>query len=177
MAIDWVTIATRVNGFDENGKERILGTRGGRRALEILLGEQNLRDAVDYFIDLRPGCLTAEMVLKILKPVAAMQRCHEIFKTERDRDRAASAVFVLAFCADADVLPWVLEFLQDEHKIVRLNGLMVLRNVLYGPVGDDGIVTAKEILQRAEQDPDADIQKLANEIRRQLSRYERREHF
>src|ERR1700733_1877809 len=114
MAIDWAAVASQINGSDENGNDRGVGTIGGRRALEILLGEQNLRDAVDYLIDLRPGCFTAEMVLKIVRPRVAMERCYEIFKTERDRIRACGAVFVLGVCADSEALPWIFEFLKDE---------------------------------------------------------------
>ena len=43
MAIDWTEIANKVGGFGPDGEGRIVGTDGGRRALELLLGEENIR--------------------------------------------------------------------------------------------------------------------------------------
>jgi hypothetical protein len=91
MGIDWQTIAKEVGGLDPDGNEMIAGTPGGRRALEILLGEENLREAVDYFLSQKPGCFTAEMVLSIISSKIAMERCYEIYKTEHGTSRACSA--------------------------------------------------------------------------------------
>jgi len=79
VGIDWKRVADEIGGLDDSGEEQITGTRGGRRALEILLGEQNLRDAVDYWNSQEPGCFTAEMVLSIIKSKVAMDRCYEIY--------------------------------------------------------------------------------------------------
>ena len=51
MAIDWREIASKVGGFGPDGEERIVGTDGARRALELLLGEENIREAVDHWAD------------------------------------------------------------------------------------------------------------------------------
>jgi len=37
MAIDWREIAIKVDGFEPDGRERIVGTDGGRRALDSYL--------------------------------------------------------------------------------------------------------------------------------------------
>jgi hypothetical protein len=172
MPIDWEQIAGQVGGLESDGRERIVGTEGGRRALEVLLGKENLRDSVDYFIDGRPGQFTAEMVLSIAHPLAAMERCYEIFKTEADLNRRAGAVFLLSSFADIEAMPWIRDFLSDSEKVIRWNGLHVLSYILYGPIGDEPIALARELLQIADTDPDADIRELASKVRLQLKEHE-----
>lgn len=106
------------------------------------------------------------MVLKIIQSETAMNRCFEIYKTEPGPDRACSAVFLLGSMADDKALPWVHEFLEDANKAVRLNGLRVLRYILYGPLNDKEMATAKKFLESAEVDPDADVRERAQSIRR-----------
>lgn len=166
MAIDWRSIAAQVGALDPDGSERGCGTDTGRRALEILIGEDNLRAAIDHFISLQPGAFTAEMVLQIIKSEVAMNRCLEIYKSERGTDRACSAVFLLGCMADSNALPWVRGFLEDSNEAVRLNGLRVLQNILCGPLGDDEIATAKELFDIAVSDPDPAVRERASDIRK-----------
>jgi HEAT repeat protein len=166
MAIDWKAIAGQIGGLKSDGSERVVGTDGGRRALEILLGEENLRDAVDYFISLQPGAFTAEMVLKIIRSETAMNRCFEIYKTEPGTERGCGAVFLLGCMADDRVLPWVHEFLEDGNEAVRLNGLSVLRNILDGPLSDEELATARHLLEVAESDNNASVRERAAQTRR-----------
>lgn len=165
MAIDWREIAAGVGGLDLDGNERTIGTEGGRRALELLIGEEDIRDAVDYFISLQPGAFTAEMVLKIISSEIAMKRCLEIYKTEPGTIRACSAVFLLGSMADYKALSWVPEFLRDSNEAVRLNGLRVLQNILYGPLDDEDIAVAKELFEKAESDPNVTVRERAMSIR------------
>jgi hypothetical protein len=165
MAIDWEDIAKQVGDLNPDGSEKGSGTSSGERALEMLIGEENLRNAVDHFISLKPGAFTAEMVLKIIGSEIAMNRCFEIYKAEPDTDRACSAVFLLGSMADDRALSWVREFLEDRSKLIRLNGLRVLQNILFGPLGDAEIATAKELFDKAESDPDSTIRERAVQIR------------
>jgi hypothetical protein len=71
--------------------------------------------------------------------------------------------------ADSRVLPWAREFLEDSKDRIRWNGLMGLRMILEGPLGDEGIATAKELLTKAESDSDERLQERAREIRHQLA--------
>jgi hypothetical protein len=157
--IDWEALAKQVG--DITPDRETFGTPSGRRALEILLGEENLRDAVDYWISQKPGCFTAEMVLNIIRSKIAMDRCYEIYKTEQDTERANRAVFLLASFAEIEALPWVREFLQNKDRNIRWNGLMVLRTILYGPLGDAAMTTAKQLLDMACSDPDPELRKRA----------------
>jgi HEAT repeat protein len=164
MAIDWKELAKQVGDLNPDGSEKGSGTPSGERALEILIGEENLRNAVDHFISLEPGAFTAEMVLKIIGSEIAMNR-FEIYKAEPDTDRACSAVFLLGSMADYKALSWVREFLEDTSKPVRLNGLRVLQNILFGPLGDAEIATAKELFDKAESDSDPTVRERAVQIR------------
>jgi hypothetical protein len=172
MPINWKQIAEQIGGLETDGRERIVGTEGGRKALELLLGEESLRDSVDYWVDDQPGCFTAEMVLKIARPLAAMERCYEIFQSATTVERRCAAVFLLSCFADHKAMPWIPYFLSDPDKTIRWNGLYVLRYILYDPVGDDSIALAKKSLLTAESDPDPDIRKLASDIRAQLEKHE-----
>jgi len=171
VGIDWKRVADEIGGLDDSGEEQITGTRGGRRALEILLGEQNLRDAVDYWNSQEPGCFTAEMVLSIIKSKVAMDRCYEIYKTQHGSTNACSAVFLRGSFAGPEALPWVHEFLDDEQQAIRLNGIRVMRCILDGPLGDQDGELAKALLDKGESDPDAEVRERTNQIRTHLPPY------
>jgi HEAT repeat protein len=68
--------------------------------------------------------------------------------------------------ADDKALPWVREFLKDADKAVRLNGLRVLQYILYGPLNDQEMEAAKNLLEIAEMDPDAFVRERAQSIRK-----------
>lgn len=166
MAIDWEAVAMQVGDLTWQGNVRKgSGTESGRRALEILLGEENLRDAVDYFISLEPGWDTAEMVMKIIRSKLVMNRCLEIYKTELNTERACSAVFLLGSIADYTALPWIPDFLEDSSEPVRLNGLRVLQNVLYAyeSLSEQQMAYAKELLKNATLDASSTVQERATE--------------
>jgi len=164
--IDWEAVAKQVGDITPGGET--YGTPSGRRALEILLGEENLRGAVDYWISQKPGCFTAEMVLAIISSKVAMNRCYEIYKTEHGTENACSAVFLLGSFAHYEALPWIREFLADSSEGIRLNGLRVLQRVVYGPLGDKDGDIAKELFDKAESDPDPEIRERAQQIRSHL---------
>lgn len=167
MGIDWGAIAKQVGDITEKGET--YGTASGRRALEILLGEDNIRSAVDCWISQRPGCFTAEMVLSIIRSNIAMTRCYEIYKGECGTENASRAIFLLAGIADAEALPWVDEFLEDISENIRWNGLMVLRTLLERPLGDALASAARKLLDKAEEDPEPGIRERAKQIRSQLA--------
>lgn len=165
--IDWEALAKQVGDITPDGET--FGTPSGRRVLEILLGEENLRDTVDYWISQKPGCFTAEMVLNIIRSKIAMERCYEIYRTEQDTERANRAVFLLASFAETEALPWVREFLNNEDRNIRWNGLMVLRTILSGSLGDEAMATAKQLLDLACSDADAELRKRASLLAKEQS--------
>ena len=50
-----------------------------RQAIEILLGEEILRQAVDYYISAEPGSELARYVLWQIHPWSAMNHCYADF--------------------------------------------------------------------------------------------------
>jgi hypothetical protein len=157
MAIDWSAIAKRVgDNYD---------TPTGRKALELIVGEDNVRDAVDYWISQEQGCFTAESVLSVMRPEVAMDRCYEIHQTKPGSKDGIAAVFLLASFADDAALPWVRQFLDDRNRDIRWNGLAVWRTILYGPLGDAAIASAMQLLDKSEQDSDSEIRERATLIR------------
>ena len=145
--------------------------------MELLLGEDNIREAVDYWAGQKPGEFTAEAVLIIISSTIAMERCYEIYKMEPASDRACAAVFLLSEMADSRALPWVREFMEDSSEGIRWNGLIALRRILVGPLGDAGIATAKELFSKAEADASDRLRDRAREIRRQLASDPRLSHL
>ena len=113
-------------------------------------------------VDLCPGTLHAPSPLADGLPV--------IHKSPQSRrGRAAAAVFLLSEMADSRVLPWVREFMEDGNASVRWNALIALGQVLQGPLGDEGIALAKELLAKAETDHEQRLRERAIEIREQLA--------
>lgn len=98
-----------------------------------------------------------------------MNYCYEIYKNEPNTRRSGAAVFLLYEMADWRVLPWVAEFLDDANVTVRWNGVMALGHILAGPLDDDGIVAAKQLLAKGESDTDAGVREKTREIRNRLA--------
>lgn len=170
MPIEWRKVADEIGALNPDGSEQGAGTSSGLRALELLLGEENIRGAVDWWASGEPGAFTAEMVLRIIRSTVAMNYCYEIYKNEPDTRRAGAAVFLLYEMADDRVLPWVAEFLEDASMTVRWNGVMALQNILAGPLDDDGIALAKQLLARARSsDPDERVREKATEVHNRLA--------
>ena len=169
MAIDWRELANLVGDLNLDGSEKGNGRESGRRALEIIIGKENIRGAVDHWTSQGPGAFTAEKALIIISSTVAMERCYEIYKGDPASYRAAAAVFLLSEMADERVLPWVREFLDDDNEGHRWNGLMALRMILEGPLGDEEIATAKKLLAKAESDAGQRLRERAVEIRHQLA--------
>jgi HEAT repeat protein len=169
MAIDWRTLAEQVGDLNPDGSEKGSGTESGRRALEIIIGEENLRGAVDRWTSLEPGAGTAEKALLIIRSSVAMEYCYEIYKREPNTQRAELAVLLLSEMADWRFMRWAREFMEDSNHGVRWNALIALGQVLQGPLGDEGTALAKELLAKAETDNDQRVRERAIEIRKQLA--------
>lgn len=169
MAIDWRALAQQVGDLKADGTEKGNGTESGQRALELIIGQENIRGAVDQWVSLEPGAFTAEKTLLIIGSTIAMEYCYEIYKKEPNTQRAGAAVFLLSEMADSRFMRWAREFMEDNDDSVRWNALMALGQVLQGPLGDEGIALAKELLSKAETDHDQRLRERAITIRKQLA--------
>jgi len=159
MTIDWKALDKQVGGC--------WGTEPGIRVLELIVGEENIRDAVDHWITFEPGYGAAEQVLLIMRSGVAMEYCYEIYKNEPNTERSGRAIFLLSEMADWRFVRWARELMENPHT--RWNALVALEQVLAGPLGDEGIELAKELLAQAEIDSDERLRERAVEIHKRLA--------
>lgn len=159
MSIDWRALDEHVGGC--------WGTEPGRRVLELLVGEENIRGAVDYWITFEPGYGAAEQVLLIMRSTVAMEYCYTIYKNEPNTERADRAIFLLTEMADSRFMQWARELMDDRRT--RWNTVVALEQVLEGALGDEGIALAKELLAEAEADPNERLRERAIDIHKRLA--------
>ena len=124
--VNWQALADSI-GADPH----LSGDRAARRALASLLGDEAMREAVDWYVDGRPAEGLARSVLRLLQPEAARSRCLEIYRTDPEPERRHLAVELFRVVATADDLPLVAEFLADPDPAVQTWGAGVLDQLLF----------------------------------------------
>jgi hypothetical protein len=126
--IDWEKLATEVGalhaGLDQGSNAL------AKRAVERLLGEENLRAAVDHFVARRPGAELVRSLLWQLQPWAAMEHCHQLVRGSPDIQVRHGAVELLRVIADERALPWVEELLTDPDEHIQNWGAGLLDHLL-----------------------------------------------
>lgn len=127
--IDWEALARGLGTVGEDGETG--STQLARQALEAIIGEDCLKDAVDYYISRGPGGELARSVLWHLHPWSAMRYCHEIFASEHPVEDRRSAVELLRVVADERAAGWIREFLEDEDPEIQSWGAGVLDQLLW----------------------------------------------
>lgn len=159
--IDWKALALQLGTLNETGE--IGSERYGRQAIETLLGEDNLRAAVDYYISGAPGSELARNVLWVLRPWSAMKYCYDIYKSQVDIEERRLAVELLRAVADARALPWVDEFLDDADVGIQLWGASLLEQLVYWNWID--VDEAEDVIHKAETHSNPSVRKQAEFIR------------
>lgn len=122
--IDWISLGKQVG--TGGGNIESVSTQDAQRAIEILIGEDNLREAVDYYIDGKPGSELARFVLRQFHPWSAMEYCYEIYKSDKNTERRMFAVELLRAVADKRALQWIDEFLADNDSQIQVLGIEIL---------------------------------------------------
>ncbi|AFY58355.1 hypothetical protein Riv7116_5994 [Rivularia sp. PCC 7116] len=143
---NWVNIATEVGAIGENGDE-FSSSQMAREAIEIILGKDNLKEAVRYYVAHKPGKELLRGVLWQLHPYSAMEECYRIFKESSNLDEKIDAVELLRVVADKRVLKWVPEFLKHENPGIQNWGIGIVEQLLFSHLCDEEDVA--EILQQA----------------------------
>ena len=100
---NWENIAIELGAIGENGDECSSSTMA-REAIEIILGKDNLKEAVRYYVAHKPGKELLREVLWQLHPYSAMEECYRIFKESNDLDEKIDAVELLRVVADKRAL-------------------------------------------------------------------------
>jgi len=169
MAIDWKVIAAQVGDLKSDGSELGSGTESGIRALELIVGEENIRGAVDQWTSFKPGYATAEKTLLVMRSSVAMEYCYEIYKNEPNTQRAERAIFLLTQLANGHFLRWAREFMEDNNFSIRWCATVALERVLEGPLDDEETALTKELLAKAEEDFEPKLRERALEIHKRLA--------
>jgi hypothetical protein len=171
--IDWEKLAEEL-GLEAPYGEYCCGSTDAQRALELLIGEDNLRASVDYYVEHRRGYELARSVLWQLRPWSAMSRCWEIYKGPGDIEVRRAAVELLRVVADQRAMPWIPEFLEDADAEVQLWGAGVLDQLFWSELIEPG--DGENLLRAAEQHGNESVRERAAFIRSYLrSRTEARE--
>jgi len=151
----------------EHGSTESGSRETARRALELIVGEDALRSAVDHYVRLEPGAELARMVLWQLHPWSAMERCYEIAKTAPSVEERRAAVELLRVVADRRALPWVGELLGDDDAEVQIWATGVLDQLLWSELIEPE--EAEDLLRAAEQHTNPSVPERAAFIRRFLA--------
>lgn len=163
--IDWESLAGQLGTLRTDGEQS--SSDDGRRAIEILLGEERLRGAVDYYVRFEHGRELARAVLSVARPWSAMLRCHELYQTSDDAEIRQAAVELLRTIGDRRVLPWINEFLSHSDEAIRGWGVGVLDQLIWS-----GLVQPEEcrdLVSQAESSSDQHVRERAAKIREYLA--------
>ncbi len=126
--IDWIELSRKI-GQD---KSVIYGSYHATLAIEQIIGEDVIRQAVDYYVAWKPERELVYHVLWRLRPWSAMQRCYEIIHLSADREDRRAAVGLLSVVGDERVLDWIDEFLADPDEWIQQGAINILDQMLFG---------------------------------------------
>lgn len=159
---DWMALAIEIGLDPDAGAVR---EDHSRRAVEAILGEENIRAAVDVRLGFNPGWNVAEGVLRLIRSESATDLAYEAYTSAGD-DRAIQAVSLIKEIAHPKALAWVEEFLRDErvaHLGAELLGELVRRREYWA--GDSRI---ERLLALAETHRSETVRAVAASLRHDL---------
>ena len=168
--IDWARLATSLGlvdvtepgGWNERG-----GNEVARNALECILGPERIVDAVEYYISMQPGFELARSVLRLVRPLSAMNHCHKIFRSHAPLADRRTAVELLRSLCDRRVLPWVPDLLADPDPEIQHFGILAVVELSYTQSVDNDDLDA--ILQIARNHSNERVREAANDVMHRLA--------
>ncbi len=165
--VDWEALAGQLGAFEghHHGTE-FSSSRMAQQAIEILLEEETLKSAVDYYISGKPGSGLARSVLWQIHPWSAMKYCYDIYKSEEDIEDKRMAIELLRVVGDRRALKWVDEFLDDPDAGIQLWGVGLLDQLLWSNLVEPK--EAKTFLKRAKNHTNPQVRETAKFVRKYL---------
>ena len=146
-SIDWEQLAKSVGAITDGHESG--SNRYAFKAIEALIGEDNIKEAVDYYIKGGPGAVLARFVIWQIHPWSAMEYCYEIYKTDSNLDNRRMAVELLRVAADDRVVPWIKEFLEDQDFGIRTWGFGIVDQLLWSElVEEDDVLDLIELAEK-----------------------------
>ncbi len=164
IEIDWGEIGRAIQPSVAGSEPA--GGDVARRALEMILGEDTMREGVDWYVDRRPGSELVRSVLWLLRPWSAMAHCHEIAASSSDIEERRSAVELLRVVADRRALPWVSEYLADPDSKIQVWGIGILDQLLWSDLIEPA--EGEETIERAAHHENSVVRERAEFIRSYL---------
>lgn len=168
MNFNWKELAIKVGSliFDSTGKKKheYGGTSFARKALELIFGENEIKEMVDYILDYKEAEELVVSVLRYIKSPTATQYAYEIYKNSEGQ-RAMDAVLIIKRIAHPMAFKWVEEFLDDDNVVGW--GIGVLDQLLWEYLIEEE--DAEYLLKKAENHKSESIRKNAKGIRDYLN--------
>jgi HEAT repeat protein len=130
MKVDWEELAKEFGTLTDFGGE-LGGSDLGTQAIEYLLGAECFEQAVEHYVQCKPGAELARSVLLRLKPWSGMKHCYQIFKHSESLDDRRSAIELLRVVGDRQILAWIPEFLADPDPSIQAWGIGVIDQLLF----------------------------------------------
>jgi len=156
----WEEIAKSLGAISSSGE--IGSSHLANEALELILGKDNLQQAVHYYIQQKPGSELLRHLLWQIRPFSAMEECYKVFVTSNDVEDKITAVELLRVIADNRALPWVKEFLTSDIEGVQNWGIGIIDQLLFSRLCNHEDVS--DILRDAVKHNNEYVRKQAKEI-------------
>lgn len=169
-SIDWKQLANDLGTLRPDGESG--GTYLACQALERILGDSEWRAAVDYYVRNRQGYELARSVLWLVRPWAAMERCHELFCYRGEQEVRRSAIELLRVVADRRVLPRVREYLADQDAVVQCWAAGIVDQLLWSELVE--VEECEDLLTEMEDHQNPRVVETAEWIRSFLRAREQR---
>ena len=122
-----------------------------------------------HYVGLELGFELARSVLSLLRPPEAMQECFRLYKEDAEVERRRTAVELLRVVADASVLPWIDDFLDDDDPEVRLWGVGVLDYLVFRDLVDGHEDAVHALLGRIASADDEGVRQTGERIAAMLA--------
>jgi hypothetical protein len=157
---NWKDLAQHLGSIGQNSESG--GTDWAIKALDVILGEEFLKSAVDWCIGGEKGSELSRSVLRHVHSNVALEYCYSIYKTNPDNQIRENALDLLKVIGDHRVLPWLPEILTDPSDTFRTLGIHILDQLYFTHKSFGSEV--KELAKMVENDPNKYIRKFAKHL-------------
>jgi hypothetical protein len=130
MKTNWQALSKKLGVLKEDGSELYQGVNSSE-ALEEILGDEWLQDAVDTFIEGTPGNELAIKTLRFISSTRAAEMAYKIYTDNKDIDqqKASLAVWALSDIRTEKSMDYVEEIIErPEYEVIAVG---VLRNLIF----------------------------------------------
>ena len=118
MKTNWKEIAIKIGSIQStNDTLEKGGMEFAKRALEEILGDEWIEDAVEHAISGDPGSEIAMNCLRYIESIRAAKYAYKVYKESSIYDERSMAVWLIMHLRVKESFDWIEEFLNDESVI------------------------------------------------------------